>query len=82
MCEILVVTMIAVVIGAGIGAVSAVPVTNTLLAGQVEKMSNQQSQVEENFGRPGNMPQGQSLFAIHFPMVSAAFFSIWRMGRL
>ena len=58
MCEILVVTMIAVVIGAGIGAVSSVPVTNALLEGQVQSQSNQQSQVDQNFGRPGNMGGG------------------------
>ena len=56
MCEILVVTMVAVIIGAGIGAVSSVPVTNALLAGQVENQSNQQDQMDQNFGRPGNMP--------------------------
>lgn len=55
MCEILVVTMIAVIIGAGIGAVSSVPVTNALLAGQVESQTSQQNQMEQNFGRPGNM---------------------------
>ena len=54
-CEILVVTMIAVIVGAGIGAVSSVPVTNALLAGQVESQNNQQTQVDNNFGRPGNM---------------------------
>lgn len=54
-CEILVVTMIAVIIGAAVGAVSSVPVTNALLEGQVTSQSNQQSQIEENFGRPGNM---------------------------
>ncbi len=62
MCEILVVTMIAIVIGAGIGAVSSVPVTNTLLANQIESQSNQQMQMDENFRRPGNfggeMPGG------------------------
>ena len=57
-CEILVVTMIAVVIGAGIGAVSSVPVTNALLAGQVESQSNQQNQMDQSFGRPGNMGGG------------------------
>lgn len=50
MCEILVVTMIAVIIGAGIGAVSSVPVTNALLEGQIESQNSQQSQVEQNFG--------------------------------
>ena len=55
MCEILVVTMIAVVLGAAIGAVSALPVTNTLLSSQVETQSNQKAQIETNFGRPGGM---------------------------
>ncbi len=54
MCEILVVTMVAVLLGALIGAVSSVPVTNALLAGQVESQTAQQTQMDENFGRPGN----------------------------
>ena len=58
MCEILVVTMLAVVIGAGIGAVSSVPVTNALLEGQTQSQSNQQSQMEQNFGRPGDFGGG------------------------
>ena len=58
MCEILVVTMLAVIIGAGIGAVSAVPVTNALLEGQEQSQSNQQSQMEQNFGRPGDFGGG------------------------
>ena len=47
--------MISVIIGAGIGAVSSVPVTNVLLAGQVENHTLQQTQIDRNFGRPGNM---------------------------
>ena len=58
MCEILVVTMLAVIIGAGIGAVSSVPVTNALLAGQIESRTSQQNQMNQNFGRPGNMGGG------------------------
>ena len=58
MCEILVVTMIAVIIGAGIGAVSSVPVTNALLEGQVESQNAQQTQLEQNFGRPGDFGGG------------------------
>ena len=57
-CEILMVTMLAVVIGAGIGAVSSVPVTNALLEGQAQSQSNQQSQMEQNFGRPGDFGGG------------------------
>ena len=55
MCEILVVTMIAVVIGACVGAVSSLPVTNALLADQVQSQNNQQDQMDQSFGRPGNM---------------------------
>lgn len=54
-CEILIVTMLAVIIGAGIGAVCSVPVTNALLENQVASQNSQQTQVENNFGRPGNM---------------------------
>ena len=53
--EILVVTMAAVVIGAGIGAVSSVPVTNALLANQVESQQNQFNNIEMNFGRGDEM---------------------------
>ena len=58
MCEILVVTMIAVIIGAGIGAASSVPVTNALLEGQAQSQSNQQNQMEQSFGRPGDFGGG------------------------
>ena len=58
MFEIFIVTMIAVVIGALIGAVSSVPVTNALLASQVESQNSFQSQMDTNFGRPGNMGGG------------------------
>ena len=57
-CEILVVTMIAVVIGAGVGAVSSVPITNALLAGQIESQNAQQNQMDQNFGRPDNFQGG------------------------
>ena len=43
------------IINTSIGAVSSVPVTNALLAGQVESQNNQQTQMDNNFGRPGNM---------------------------
>ena len=53
MAEILFVTMIAVILGTAVGAVSSVPVTNTLLATQVESRQTQQAQIEGNFGRGG-----------------------------
>ncbi len=58
LAEILVVTMAAILIGAGIGAVSAVPVTNALLANQVESQQSSQLQLENNFGRGGNFKGG------------------------
>ena len=53
MCEILVVTMIAIVIGAGVGAVSSVPVTNALLENQVSSQQSESNRIENNFGRGG-----------------------------
>lgn len=64
LCEIFVVTIIAVLIGAGIGAVASVPVTNALLEGQVESQRNRNDRIEQGFGRGdqkdmqnGNTPQ-------------------------
>lgn len=54
-CEILVVTMLAVVIGVGVGAVSSVPVTNALLEGQVASQNSQQTQLDNAFGKPVDM---------------------------
>lgn len=53
--EIFVVTIIAVLLGATIGGVFSVPVTNALLAGQVADQQDQSQQMEQNMGRPGNM---------------------------
>ncbi len=54
-CEILVVTMVAVIIGVGVGAVSSVPVTNALLEGQTESQNSQQIQLDNSFGKPIDM---------------------------
>jgi putative ABC transport system permease protein len=51
--ELLAVTFIAVVIGTGIGAVASVPVSNSLLASQVEAQESEQTTRQQNFGRPG-----------------------------
>ncbi len=53
--EIFVVTMAAVIIGVGIGAVSAIPVTNTLLENQITSSTNKSNEIKDNFGR-GEMP--------------------------
>ena len=54
-CEILIVTMIAVILGAGIGAVSALPVTNALLEEQATSQTSMGDKINGNFGRPGSM---------------------------
>ena len=55
--EIFTVTLMAVIIGAAVGAVSAVPVTNALLENQISAQSSQADRIEANFGR-GEMPSG------------------------
>ncbi|MGN0341769.1 MAG: FtsX-like permease family protein [Roseburia sp.] len=59
--EIFVVTLAAVIIGAAAGAVSSVPVTNALLASQVEAQTSQSARMEQNFGRGGQDFGGGSL---------------------
>jgi putative ABC transport system permease protein len=54
--EIFVVTLASIIIGAGIGAVSSVPVTNALLENQVASQSTKSQEIEQNFGR-GDMNQ-------------------------
>ena len=51
--ELLCVTLIAILVGAGIGAAASVPVSNNLLASQVEQQQSQSQSQNENFGRPG-----------------------------
>ncbi|MCD7788767.1 MAG: ABC transporter permease [Firmicutes bacterium] len=51
MCETLIITVAAVVIGGLIGAVSSVPITNSLLASQIESQSATSEQQTANFGR-------------------------------
>lgn len=59
-CEILIVTIIAVTIGAGIGGISSVPVTNALLENQVKSNLEASAQVQENFGRNQEMLSAES----------------------
>ncbi len=66
--EIFAVTLAAVIIGIGIGAVSAVPVTNGLLQNQIASAENEQNQVSASFGRPeGSMQPGGSFGGMQAP---------------
>lgn len=51
--ESFIVTLIAVILGLGIGAVSSVPVANALLDNQVASQTASTNQIEQNFGREG-----------------------------
>lgn len=57
--ELLTVTMIGLAIGAAAGAVASVPVSNQLLAAQVEQQQSQQASQNEQFGRDMQAPGGQ-----------------------
>ncbi len=58
MTEVFVVTLAAVIVGIGIGAVSAVPVTNALLENQIISSKENSNRIEEGFGggNRGEMP--------------------------
>lgn len=54
--ELLIVTMIGLAIGTGVGATASVPVSNQLLASQVEQQQSQQNNQREQFGRNMGKP--------------------------
>lgn len=62
--ELLCVTFLALIIGSGIGAVSSVPLTNALLAHQIESSAQTAQGQNERFGRemgtPGGSPENSS----------------------
>lgn len=53
-CEILAVTLIAIILGTVVGGICSVPVTNALLENQIESQKTQQTDIDNSFGRPGN----------------------------
>ena len=76
-CEILAVTMVAVLLGAVVGGICSVPVTNALLENQIESQKSQQTDIDKSFGRsagfggmPGNMPNMPSGAGFSFPAQS------------
>lgn len=52
--ELLCVTLIAIIIGAGVGGAVSVPIANNLLSAQIEQMNSQSANQESNFGRAPN----------------------------
>ncbi len=58
--EIFIVTFIALIIGTTIGATVSVPVTNTLLANQIQSSQSTGNNVKENFGFKNDDNKGQA----------------------
>lgn len=58
--ETFIVTFVAIILGAIIGACTSVPITNALLENQVTSSQTQQTQVEQNFGRGSDMQNSNS----------------------
>ncbi len=52
-CELFIITFTAIIIGTGSGAVMSVPVTNSLLESQIEKVQEADDEVAQNFGMQG-----------------------------
>ncbi len=61
-CELLIVSFVALLVGAGIGAVSSVSISNHLLENEIASSQEQRESINENFGRGGkdgeNVPTG------------------------
>ena len=54
-CEILIVTLMAAIIGGAAGAVSSVPITNALLETQITASQEASSNMQDSFGRSSDM---------------------------
>jgi len=54
-----IVTILAILLGTGIGAVASVPITNALLSQQITSLQTKQSTQQSNFGRGGGGGSGQ-----------------------
>lgn len=55
--EIMIVTLMAAIIGGAAGAAASVPVTNALLENQITASQEASESMEQNFGRPMDMPE-------------------------
>ena len=76
--ELFVVTFAFLLLGTAIGGAASVPVTNALLASQISAQETQQSNQQQNFGRPGDMGGGTGGAPAAPPSGGGGFFG---MGR-
>lgn len=76
--ELFTVTFVFLLLGTAIGGAASVPVTNALLASQISAQETQQSNQQQNFGRPGDMGGGTGGAPAAPPSGGGGFFG---MGR-
>lgn len=76
--ELFTVTFVFLLLGTAIGGAASVPVTNALLASQISAQETQQSNQQQNFGRPGDMGGGTGGAPAVPPSGGGGFFG---MGR-
>lgn len=63
MTELLIVAIVALFIGAGIGSLISVPVSNSLLANEIAEAEEQTSTINKNFGR-GDKPMFENISGV------------------
>lgn len=51
--ELFIVSLVAIILGAGIGATVSVPISNSLLKNEISSSQNETNNIRENFGRGG-----------------------------
>ena len=76
--ELFTVTFVFLLLGTAIGGAASVPVTNALLASQISAQETQQSNQQQNFGRPGDLGGGTGGAPAAPPSGGGGFFG---MGR-
>ena len=58
-CELLIVALVALSLGAGVGAICSKSVSNSLLSSEIESSKASQEEMQSNFGGPGDRGNGQ-----------------------
>lgn len=71
--ELLMITIVSFVIGASIGMLASVPVSNKLLENEIRTNQNEQTTIEKNFGNRGD--KGNNI-SINMPKAVSAYTSI------
>lgn len=67
-----IVTILAILLGTGIGAVASVPITNALLSQQITSLQTQQSTQQSNFGRGSGGGQPGQASVTYIQSISSA----------